>query len=75
MQLTATAAKQIEQLPRYLHHEFPEAAVEAIEHDVEERVHELIAQAHFDDYVPLLVHRAVRERLRGHDDSDRFAWS
>jgi hypothetical protein len=64
MQLTVTAAKKIEQLPRYLHNEFPDAPVAGIEHDVEERLHELIASAHFDDYVPLLVHSTVREHLR-----------
>ena len=64
MQLTITAAKKIEQLPRYLHAEFPTAPIEAIEHDVEERLHDLIAGAHFDDFVPLLVHRSVRQRLR-----------
>ena len=73
MELTVTAARKIEQLPRYLHLEFPDAPVAAIEHDVEERVHELIVSAHFDDYVPLLVHRAVREHLRGHDSFHGFA--
>ncbi len=64
MQLSSVAAKKIEQLPRYLHNEFPSAPVEEIEHDVEERLRDLIASAHFDDYIPLLVHRSVRERLR-----------
>ena len=64
MELSRATAKQIEQLPRYLHNEFPSAPVDAIEHEVEERLRDLIAIAHFDDYVPLLVHRSVRERLR-----------
>jgi hypothetical protein len=64
MKLTMNAAKQIEHLPEYLHDEFPDAPVAVIEHDVEERVRDLIAEAHFDDYVPLLVHKSVRERLR-----------
>jgi hypothetical protein len=64
MQLTIPAAKKVEQLHHHLHREFPNAPVEAIEHEVDERLHALIAGAHFDDYVPLLVHRYVRERLR-----------
>jgi hypothetical protein len=64
MKLTMNAAKQIEHLPEYLHEEFPDAPVAVIEHDVEERVRDLIAEAHFDDFVPLLVHKSVRERLR-----------
>ncbi|HWB21781.1 MAG TPA: DUF3562 domain-containing protein [Gaiellaceae bacterium] len=73
MQLTVTAARKIEQLPRYLKHEFPDAPFEAIQHDIEERVHELIVSAHFDDYVPLLVHRTVREHLRAHDSCNGFS--
>jgi hypothetical protein len=65
MKLTTNAAKQIEHLPEYLHQEFPNAPVAMIEHDIEERVRDLIAEAHFDDYVPLLVLKSVRERLRG----------
>jgi hypothetical protein len=64
MELTTSAAKQIEHLPETLHHEFPDAPVALIEHDVDERVRALIAEAHFDDFVPLLVHKSVRERLR-----------
>jgi hypothetical protein len=64
MKLTSRAAKQIEHLPETLHEEFPDAPVDLIEHDVEARVRDLIAEAHFDDFVPLLVHKTVRERLR-----------
>jgi hypothetical protein len=64
MKLTTNAAKQIEHLPEYLHEEFPDAPVAVIEHDVEERVSDLMASAHFDDFVPLLVHKSVREQLR-----------
>jgi hypothetical protein len=38
--------------------------VTAIEHDIDDGVHRLIDSAHFDDYVPLLVHKAVRQHLR-----------
>jgi hypothetical protein len=62
--LTMEAARRIHDLPRTLKAEFPTVPLEAIEHDIEQRVDELIERARFDDYVPLLVHRAVRERLR-----------
>lgn len=62
--LTQTGATRIQQVPRTLKHEFPQVPLEAIEQDVEEHLRRLIASAHFDDFVPLLVHRAVRERLR-----------
>lgn len=64
MNLTRETAKRIEQIPRTLRAEFPTVPLEAIEHDVEEQLGHLVANAHFDDFVPLLVHRAVRERLR-----------
>jgi Protein of unknown function (DUF3562) len=62
--LTASAAKRIEEMPRHLHREFPNVPLAAIERDVEQGVRRLIAGARFDDYVPLLVHKAVRERIR-----------
>jgi hypothetical protein len=64
MNLTTASAHRIHELPRSLKAEFPTVPLDRIEHDVEERLHQLIADAHFDDYVPLLVHRSVRERLR-----------
>ena len=64
MELTIGTAERIEQLPRHLMAEFPEVSSVEIEHDVEEAVRRLIARAQFDDYVPLLVHKTVRERLR-----------
>lgn len=62
--LTKTGSKRIEQVPPRLKHEFPQVPLDTIEQGVEEHVRRLIVSAHFDDYVPLLVHRAVRERLR-----------
>lgn len=64
MQLTVEAAKRIDQLPRYLQKEFPTVPLAVIEHDVDTRVRVLITDAHFDDYVPLLAHKAVRQHLR-----------
>jgi hypothetical protein len=63
-QLTADTAKRLERLPHDLHAEFPEVPMQTIEHDVQEGVRELISNARFTDYVPLLVHKTIRERLR-----------
>ena len=63
MQLTRQAAKRLDQLPQYLQVEFPGAPMAAIEHDLDESVRNLIATAHFDNYVPLLALKAVRDRL------------
>ncbi len=65
MELTHNAEKHLEQVPHQLQSEFPQLPASAIELDVREHVRDLIADAHFDDYVPLLVHKAVREHLRG----------
>lgn len=64
MNLTQEATLRIAQLPHHLHTEFPHASVPAIETDVREQVSHLTADANFDDYVPLLAHRAVRQHLR-----------
>lgn len=64
MELTVATARRIEEMPGILKAEFPQVPLDAIEHDVAVRVRRLIEHAHFDDYVPLLVHHAVRERLR-----------
>lgn len=64
MKLTAIAYKRLEHVPRALHSEFPSIPIEAIEDDLEEHMRHLLAHAHFDDFVPLLARRAVREHLR-----------
>jgi len=64
MKLTATAYKRLEHVPRALHSEFPAIPIEEIESDLEAHVRHLLEQAHFDDFVPLLARRAVREHLR-----------
>ena len=63
--LTLSTERRIEQVVEGLHAEFPQAPLEMIEHDIEGRVRELRwGGAHFDDFVPLLARRAVRERLQ-----------
>ena len=63
--LTADVAKRLERLPQELHDEFPQIPVETIQQDVTTDAQAMIAEAHFTDFVPLLVHRAVRQRLLG----------
>lgn len=62
--LTADVARHVRRIPGDLKAEFPNIPLEAIEHDVTESARELIANARFGDFVPVLVYRAVRERLR-----------
>jgi hypothetical protein len=64
MMLTQSTAKRIEQISKGLHEEFPQAPLQMIEHDIEDRVRELKVGAHFDDFISLLAWRAVRERLQ-----------
>lgn len=65
--LTLTTKERIERLPHQLHAEFPEVPLALLEHDIEERARELLRSAHFDDFVPLLVRKTVRDRL--HDSA------
>ena len=62
--LTADLDRRIERLSRELEAEFPNVPTEAIEQDLAEETRRMIAAARFDDFVPVLVHRAVRGRLR-----------
>lgn len=57
--------KKLEKLPLDLHAEFPDVPLDALEHDVDRDARVLLSSARFNDFVPLLVHRAVRERLLG----------
>jgi hypothetical protein len=61
---TTDVARRLERLPEDLQAEFPDVGLETIQGDVETRARELLTGARFDDFVPVLVHRAVRESLR-----------
>jgi len=61
-QLTAEVTKRLEHVPQELHAEFPHVPLTTIEHDLNDR--DLSASARFNDYIPVLAHRAVRDRLR-----------
>jgi hypothetical protein len=61
--LTADVELRLQRIPRHLRAEFPNVPLDDIERDVDQSLSALIETARFFDFVPLLVHRAVRERL------------
>jgi hypothetical protein len=61
---TVDVIKRIERLPIDLESEFPGVPLKEIEQDVDREVHQLLTSAHFHDFVPVLVHKNVRRRLR-----------
>jgi hypothetical protein len=63
-ELNAEVARRLERLPRELQDEFPQVPLDSIARHVEDGARLLLREARFPDFVPLLVHRAVRERLR-----------
>ena len=63
-QLPAEVTKRLEHIPQELQAEFPHVPLTAIERNLNDRVRDLSAQARFNDFIPVLAHRAVRERLR-----------
>ncbi|HSS80053.1 MAG TPA: DUF3562 domain-containing protein [Gaiellaceae bacterium] len=62
--LTDDLLRRLDRLPADLQAEFPHVPLDTIEHDVKQGVRELVERARFHDFVPVLVHRTVRERLR-----------
>lgn len=56
--------RRLKRVPCDLKDEFPQVPLEDIERDVETVTRDLGRTAHFTDFLPLLVHRAVRDRLR-----------
>jgi hypothetical protein len=50
-------------LPHELHKVFPEVSFDAIADWVDERTRELMPDARFYDYIPLLVEKSMRKRL------------
>jgi hypothetical protein len=62
--MTPDVARRLERIPEDLRAEFPGIQLETIRGDVDTQARELLESARFDDFVPVLVHRAVRESLR-----------
>ena len=56
--------RRLKRVPCDLKGEFPEVPLDDIERNVETATRRLNETAHFGDFLPVLVHRAVREQLR-----------
>ena len=55
--------RKLEHIPGRLTEEFPDEPDERVEREVEVVSGELLTRARFPDFVPLLVHRFLREHL------------
>jgi hypothetical protein len=61
---TLSTRTKIEQLRVDLCHEFPAICGERVHEMMEDSVAHLLEHARFDDFVPLLAYRDVRDRIR-----------
>jgi hypothetical protein len=61
--VTGETRRKLEHVPDRLEDEFPYEPADRVEREVDVVSDELLQRARFPDYVPLLVHRFVRERL------------
>jgi hypothetical protein len=64
MILKTTTRTKLEHSARALKTEFDAVPYAVIAADVEATARSLLERARFDDYVPILTHRYVRDRLR-----------
>lgn len=64
MTATLSTRTKIEQLRLDLCHEFPNVRADRVHELMDGSVDRLLSRARFDDYVPLLAYRQVRERIR-----------
>jgi len=72
--MKTSTVNKIEQLHLSLCREFPAVGEEHVRELLDLNVEELIQRAHFDDFVPLLAYRHVREHIRdGALDEASFA--
>ena len=55
--------RKLDHIPDRLEEEFPDEPADRVEREVGVVSDELLRRARFADYVPLLVHRFVRERM------------
>ena len=63
MQASPGTLRKLAHLRVDLEREFPQVPAEHVDEHVELVASDLLAQAHFEEFVPLLVHRNVRSRL------------
>ena len=61
---TTDLERHLTRLTQDLESEFPDIPTKVIEEDLQSRIRELCGIARFNDFVPLLAHRAAREHLR-----------
>ncbi len=66
MKLTPATKAKLEQSKRMLEAEFNTVPHDQIEREIEAIATALVEEAHFDDYIPILAQRSVRDRLRYH---------
>jgi hypothetical protein len=64
---------KIDQLCLDLCHEFPAVRGERVHELMETTSHDLLARARFEDFVPLLAYRRVRELI--HDEAGTASYS
>ena len=67
MQPTTPTLRKLQNLRRELRSDFPDLEPERVDEEVGLVAAELLAQARFDDFVPLLTNRHVRLRLQRAD--------
>ena len=63
MQASPRTLRKLAHLRVDLEREFPQVPAEHVDEHLEDVASDLLAQAHFEEFVPLLVHRHVRSRL------------
>ena len=63
MQASPGTLRKLAHLRGDLEREFPQVPAEHVDEHVDVVAADLLAQAHFQEFVPLLVHRHVRSRL------------
>jgi hypothetical protein len=63
MIITPETATKLEHIGKRLRHEYPSLPAAAVDEVVDRAATHLLAQARFDQFVPLLAHRAAREQL------------
>ena len=64
MVVSASTRARLDRVTVDLLREFPHLPDERVEQVFRTVVDDLLERAHFDDFVPLLVHRRAAERLR-----------
>lgn len=63
MQASPGTLRKLVHLRVDLEREFPQVPAEHLDEHLEDVASDLLARAHFEEFVPLLVHRHVRSRL------------